>query len=487
MDNNCVLTIDVGSSSIRVTLFDEQLKSLCSLTEKIKAEIRVDMNEYWKIIYNLLKQIINKNPNCEVKGIGVSALVGWVFVDIDGNCVEDAYTWMDQKEEQKEDFLSEMDSAMFYFKTGRKISAELGGLKLKYMKDNSLSKYDSVRSMLTIKDYINCKLTGKFCMDYTSACYSMLFNIHTFSWDFDLVKALKVDLSKLPKLKKSTDVIGPVKQSIASELGLIGTVAVTACGPDGSIASLGAGAVELGDGVNVMGTSDVFFAVHNQPVLDEKQRIVANPHVLPGYWLIGGPLGMSGGTIDWFVNDLFEKKHSMSELTDLAKMVSPGSEGVLVIPGLTGERTPFWNADIRGTVCGLTRSHRIQHLFRATLEANSYTVRHIIDIIAQNINVRRIIAIGGGTNSDLWLNIKSAVTKKTILVPQMVEATTLGCAILANMAVTGKKSTLYKNIRFAKTILPNAEAQNVYDNLYVDYLTFIDKLSAFYTINGYTK
>lgn len=431
-----ILAVDIGSSSLRVTLFDGNLQPIDTRTEKHATESHADVVDYWVAIEAMICRLARDHGARDIRAICVSSMLGWVMVDADGTPVSPAYTWMDHRPEQRRALSAAMGEHDFSRRTGRRLSPELGGLKLRYLKEAQPENYARTATLLSFKDYINFRLCGRFAMDKTMACYTGLYNIHTQSWDQDICAALELDMKKLPPLYGGSAAVGHIEGASAEGLGLTGRVSVAAGGPDGSVAVLGAGGIGPGDAVTVMGTSDVFFAVAKDLVQDPNRHVVTNPHVLPGMWLVGGPLGMAGGALGWYAGTLLDGKRSLNELNALAAEIPPGANDLIFVPSLTGERTPFWNGAVRGTVVGLTRDHGQGHLFRALMEANSFAIRRIVDVLAElGVPVTRMSAIGGGAGNELWLAIKADVCGVAIDVPKSLEATSRGCAVLACLAV----------------------------------------------------
>jgi len=475
-----ILTVDIGSSSLRVSLFDGELNLIDTLSEKCATEIHPDVEAYWASIEAMARRLVGTHGSLEVRAIGVSALVGWVFVDERGLLVAPVFSWMDQRKVQQHALLKAMDGAEFSDRTGRRLSAEQGGLKLRYLKDDLPGTYGCTARMLSIKDYINFRFCGIFGMDHTTACYTALFNVHDLSWDEAIIRALDVDAAKLPRLFAGGAVLGTVLPEVAGSLGLSTETVVVTCGPDGSVAVLGAGGVKPGDAVSVMGTSDVFFAVSSERVLDADRHLVTNPHVLSGLWLIGGPLGMAGGALEWYASTLLDGRYTLDQLNALGVAVPPGADDLLFLPSLTGERTPFWNPAVRGTVAGLTRDHGPGHLFRALMEANSFAIRRILDVLdGLGVPVEHISAIGGGADSELWLRIKADVCGVRVDVPQSLEATTRGCALLAWRALNGKKP-LPETPPLRRSLEAEPVGHARYARSYARYLRLMALAEAFY-------
>lgn len=249
---------------------------------------------------------------------------------------------------------------------------------------------------------------------------------------------------------------------------------------DGSTGLLGAGGVEEGDVVSVMGTTDVVFAVQMHPCGDRSRSLLVNPHVLPGRWNIGGPMGMYGGALDWFTHTLLGGERTLSQLGELADQVAPGSEGVVFLPTLAGERTPFWRPAVEGTVLGLRPCHRAEHLFRAMMEANCYANRRIVELARESgAKAQRMIAIGGGAKSDVWLQMKADVLGLEVCRPEVEEASLAGAAMLAMLAA-GKKAAELPRPRIRSSFVPRTEQKECYTQPYAHFLHIHEAVAALY-------
>lgn len=479
MKTSAFLTIDIGSSSIRVSLFDESIGSIGSKSYPVITRHQVDMLLYWNIILQLMEAVLGENKKVEVKAIAVSSLLGWVPVDEHGNPLCEGMTYLDHKPKQLEEFLNKFDAHQFYQITGRKLNDELGGLKLRYLQQEQPEVYQKTKYFLTLKDFINMKLTGKAYTDITFAGYYMLFDVQSLVWSEEIISSLGVNGCKLPPLAYGSERVGFVKPEWCARFGFAKNVAVAAGGPDGSVGVLGAGGLHEGMAVNISGTTDVMFCLTDRLVFDKEERVVINPYMIPGLWLVGGPMALYGGTIHWMREKIVAEAYGLGQMEEECKALPPGSEGVLIIPALNGERTPYWQPQVRGSIMGLKQNHRREHIFRAIMEANAYTLRYLKDILQEGqIEPQRMRVIGGGAANKLWLQIKASVLDLPIDVPKLGEATSLGCAILAAMAV-GCWNRQKDNFQVKFTVKPDETAEE-YNRLYRNYMKFHQWITRFY-------
>ena len=462
------LIIDIGTSSLRVAVENENLE-----IEKIEifkriAEPVFDPEDEWKTIRSMLKKLISKDEKYEA--IIASALVGWVGVDEKGNAVTLCYSYAHQCTDEYEEFLRKNTNEQVFPVNGRRVSAELGVFKIQYLRKKYPEIYKQIYKFISLKDFINGKLCGKLAIDHTSACYTMLYDIRKAQWSEALIARAGVDKKLLPELIRPYEIVDFVTEKACQEIGVQETIPVVAGSVDGSTGILGGGGTSARKAVSVMGTTDVFFIVTQTPVEDKSQNLVINPHVVPGLWLVGGPMGMFGGTLEWYTNHVLEKSKSLEELNKEAEQVTPGSEGVNVFPSLSGERTPFWNPHMSGIIWGIKPFHKSKHIYRAMLEANGYAVKKIMELgTASGVACDYVIALGGGSKSDIWLKIKADIIGKSMKRTSIEEATMAGACKLAMLA-TGIPVETFPDIPIEKEFIPDANVNQIYGQLYRAYM-----------------
>ncbi|HHV11486.1 MAG TPA: hypothetical protein GXX75_14540 [Clostridiales bacterium] len=473
------LIIDIGTSSLRVAIINEKLEILNIEVVKRSAGVCFDAEEEWDHIYQRMKAVI-KSSDVKIDGMAVSSLLGWIGVDQHGNSVTPCYSYMHQCEEECKEFKLKYSDDLIYPISGRCISSELSVFKILNLKKEHREIYDKMSWFISLKDFINMKLTGIAAIDHTSACYTMLYNIKNQDWSREILGYTGVDSTKLARLIRPYEILGTVKGDIAAGLGITGNIPVAAGSVDGSTGILGAGAIESGLAVSVMGTTDVFFMVEDKLVFDQTKALIINPHVFPGLWLVGGPMGMYGGTLEWLLNNIMNKSSDMIEMGKMAEEIPSGSDGVTFLPTLAGERTPFWIPQMRGTMVGLEYRHKAQHLFRAVMESNGYAIRRCAEL-GRNAGIEfdRVIAIGGGSKSDLWLQLKADIMGVKVQRSSVEEATTIGACLLV-MVATGFEMVTLPRIGIKETFYYQPEIKAGYDSLYQGYMKLHDKIAGLY-------
>lgn len=437
-----VLVIDIGTSSVRTVLAGEDLKILAMIQRKRSVGSHINAEEEWDCIRTMIRRLVEENGALlrenPVSAAAVSALVGWVGVDRKGNAITPCYTYMHREQKIFDEMKTRLEGNETIRICGRAPAPEWMAYKLRRIKKEEPDLYEEIAVMTSLKDFINIKLCGVPALDHTTAGYTFLYDIGKGDWCKPLLDHFEVGLEKLPQLIRPWEKLGTVRPKLAKEFLLNGEIPVAAGSCDGSTAILGAGGVNEKTAVSVMGTTDVLFLVAKDWKAKENSGLIINPHVIPGYWLIGGPMGMYGGTVEWFRKSIMGESKSLDELNRLAAELEPGCFGLTVLPNLAGERTPYWNASCVGTLAGLTAEHRAEHIFRGILEANGYDCREILERAGRmGAECSGIIAIGGEASNNLWLSIKAAVTGLPVWRNEVTEATVAGSAMLALLMQDG--------------------------------------------------
>lgn len=430
-----LLAVDIGTSSIRVTICtkNEGIKGRYTLKQEVNARFPIDT--VWDSVSGLIREGMKLCSDIQIEAIGISAFLGWVVIDENGTPVDQAWSWSasgDSNEVGR--YMVRLPEAAPRL-IGRAVNEELGVFKW-----GKTLRTRQKTTVLSIKDYFNYKLTGVLKMDRAHASYTGLFSIRRRAWEMGLIKTYDLPESSVPPLGDGNEEVGLVLAEVATELGLPENVRVALCGPDGTLAILGGGGWKTGQTVEVMGTTDVCFHVteHVEDVALVSSGLIQNCHVIPGLYAVGGPTGMTGGAIAWLMKQMnwtFECDGYRNMLHHWEKSI-PAAEGLFVIPSLTGARVPDWNPFICGTIVGLRPSHTKADIFKATVEGIAFGTRRILERLERFVvNDSVLVAIGGGSKNEKFLQTRSAVSGRTIRTVRELEASTVGVFALAGVLV----------------------------------------------------
>lgn len=374
-------------------------------------------------------------------------MMGCVPVDRAGGTLRPALIWADQRATAQARRLMESACGQetVYRITGHRPSPAYSAAKIMWLKDNQPEIYGRAYKFLHAKDFVVMRLTGEAATDYSDASGMNLFDITTLEWSPVLVDASGIAPEKLPEPHPSTDIVGEVTKAAAEATGLEPGTPVVIGGGDGSCAAAGAGTVREGSAYCYVGSSSWIGLATREPIFDDALRTFNWVHLFPGTYSPTGTMQAAGGSYTWLARNLCPSEEraaadigvSPYKLMDLeAEGVPPGSLGLVYLPYLMGERSPYWNPAARGAFIGLTQNHTRSHMVRAVLEGVALNLRLILDVFKGRVDIRAVRIIGGGAKSRLWRKIMADVFGRSVLrLESPDEATSLGAAVAGGIGV----------------------------------------------------
>ncbi len=492
------LGIDIGTSSVRAVLFDQEGAQIA--IESVPCSILSSLNGYAELspegIFSSTLEVIS---GCVANsGISKTQIVGMGFschmhslmaIDEAGKPLTQLMTWADTRAvEQVEAIKNKVDLFELYQKTGCVVHPMYPLYKLMWLKDEAMDIFSGASKFITIKEYIVQKLFGEYVVDYTLASCQGYFNLHTHTWDGTILRdLLGIDEGRFSRPVQCTYELKHLNKTYAQSLGIDeNTIGIIGSG-DGIMANLGCGVFNETALSSTIGTSGAIRTTVNSPLLDPEQRTWCYAFT-KDQWVAGGAINNGGLVLKWlretfrqqFESDALEKDLSIYELFDRYAEDTPvGSEGLIFLPYLTGERSPDWKANVRGLMYGLDYSHTKKHIIRAAMEGVMYRLFSVYEGIEKLTgNIRQIRANGGYIQSELWLQIQADLFNKEILLSKVSEASALGAAFLTMVALGYCEiQTPLPVMAAIKTIKPNGDnhetymkayrkAQNIYTSIY---------------------
>ena len=304
--------------------------------------------------------------------------------------------------------------------------------KILWVKNNEPEIYGRIAHILLPKDYVRYRLTGALATDKAGAAGTQLFDVRRRVWSDEVVNKLGIDPAWLPETFEGTAVTGHLTPQAAAATGLPAGIPVVAGGGDQAANAVGTGAVVDGVVALSLGTSGVVFASSDVPVVEPDGRLHAFCHAVPGKWHLMGVMLSAAGSLRWY-RDALAPGVRFDDLLAPAADVPAGSEGLLFLPYLTGERTPHPDPLARGGFVGLTVRHSRPHLTRAVLEGVAFGLRDSLELMrgAGLADITQIRASGGGLRSLLWRQILADVLQTAIVTVNSTEGAAYGAAVLA--------------------------------------------------------
>ena len=371
-----------------------------------------------------------------------SQLDGMVVCDAGGRPVRPAMIWMDRRAEAQAAALAErLSPQSFYRAVGANLDSSHAVFKAMWVRDEEPGAWKEAVSIMPPGSYVLRHATGELAVDYSNASSLALLDPRTRDWSDDALAATEIDEAMLPRLGPGTEAVGSITGTFADATGLDpSTVVAIGCG-DEMAATLGAGVFAPGEVCDVVGTAEPVCAASAEPREDPTMLVECHPHADPDAWLLENPGFVSGGNLRWW-RDQFAPIERDAEAVGLgdaydflsveAGHVEPGAEGLVFLPCMQGAMAPEWNGAARGVFYGLSLAHTRDHMTRAILEGSAFALKDILDAMrAAGLDVQRLTIVGGGAKGPLWRQIKADVTELPVRVPESVETTATGAAILA--------------------------------------------------------
>ncbi|HOQ06388.1 MAG TPA: xylulokinase [Clostridiales bacterium] len=500
-----LLAHDLGTSGNKATLYTVEGQLVKSIVYPYTTYYfngnwaEQDADDWWKAVCQTTKEILKGIDSDDVAVVSFSGqMMGCLCVDRDGKPLRRSIIWADQRAVREMNEVKEKIGAdRFYKITGHPISVSYSLQKLMWIKNNEPEIYSNTYKILNAKDYIIYKLTGRYVTDYSDGSGTNMVDLEKLEWSDEIITTMGIDGDKLPELRESTYVAGNVTREAADATGLSQDTLVVCGGGDGVCAAIGAGCIKPGVTYNVIGSSSWISLTTENPIYDSRMRTFNWAHIVPGYFLPCGSMQAAGVSYSWLKNVICTGEAAEAEKLGIspyqlmdgeAEKTPAGARGLIFLPYLLGERSPWWNPNARGAFIGLTAAHRREDMIRAVLEGITLNLNVILDVFRQHADIKEVIAIGGGARGKFWRQIMADVYGLKILKPNYLEeATSMGAAITGGVGVG-----IYKNfdvidrfIRIEEEHLPTEENHRIYQELmpvfeesYNSLVSIYEKLSA---------
>ncbi len=455
MATRLLLGIDVSTTGVKALLVDDNGRVVASETtpltlstpQPLWAEQRPE--DWWQATVASVRRVLAR-PGADARaiaGIGLTGQMhGLVLLDERGDVLRPAILWNDQRTGAEcDEIRAAVGRDHLIAVTGNDALTGFTAPKLLWVRRHEPDVWARARAMLLPKDYVRFRLTGVRAMDKADGSGTLLFDLARRDWSAEVVDALGVPSDWLPPTHEGPDITARIAAAACADTGLAAGTPVVAGGGDQAAGAVGVGAVVPGIVSTVLGTSGVVFAATGAPVVEPAGRLHAFCHAVPGTWHLMGVMLSAAGSLQWY-RDAFAPALDFDQLIAEAADVGPGADGLLFLPYLTGERTPYPDPLARGAFVGLTRRHGRAHLTRAVLEGVAFGLRDCFDLIAGALrpaglqprpaaaSVGQFVRIsGGGAKSALWRRIVAGVLGVRVETVNSTEGAAFGAALLAGV------------------------------------------------------
>lgn len=441
-----ILSHDIGTSGDKATLFCEGGRLVASdfasyTTRYPRAGwAEQDAGDYWDAFCRSTRSLLAK-ASCTAGEVAVVSFSGQMMAALpigsDGTPLRRSIIWADQRSTAEADEIARsLPAEAVYRITGHRLSPSYSAAKIMWIRRNEPELYRRAAKFVHAKDFLALKLTGRFVTDLSDASGMNLLDIDRLEWSPEMLAATGISAELLPEPCESTEIVGKILPEAARRCGLLEGTPVVIGGGDGACANCGAGVVREGEVYLSLGTSAWVAGASTRPLFDPGMRIVTFALFRRGLYMPIGTMQLGGGALHW-LTEAIGGEGGLEAINREAAAAPPGSDGLLFLPYLMGERSPRWNPHARGCYVGLSMVHHRGHLARAVMEGVALNARVVVDTLARlGLNPSVIRAIGGGAKSELWMSIFAEVLERPMATLNFVdEATSVGAAIAGGVGV----------------------------------------------------
>jgi len=487
-----LLGVDVGTTGTRTILVAETGKIVASASEGYPLLIpRVGWAEqkpedWWRATQKGVAKVLADSSVkvSRIVGIGLSGQYhGAVLIGKRHEVLRPCILWCDQRTTEEGQYV--------IGKVGKerlmRIACTPGfpyftACKLLWVRENEPEVYEKLYKILLPKDYIRLKLTGNFATDVTDASGTLFLDVRERRWSKEILECLNVDQDILPECFESADVTGRVTKEAAVRTGLRAGIPVVGGAGDQAAQAVGNGVIEEGLVAFTMGTSGVVFAPTDEIKTDSQGRVDSFCHAVPGKYHVMSVMNSAAGSLRWFEENFADSEREEARkkgvsvyeiLAEKASKVPVGSEKLLFLPYLAGERHPHSDPHARGVFFGLHLNHTKGHVVRSILEGVAYGFRDCLEVIKKlGIPVREIRITGGGAKSELWREIQANVSGENMVITSTPDGAAYGGAILASVGTRiygSVKEACDRLVQVKNRLMPNGHEVDKYTQFFKVY------------------
>jgi len=503
-----LLAIDAGTTSVKAGAFAPDGRCLGVGRQEYQLETpaadraQLDPEVYWRACVTTVREALSKSnakPD-EVKAVAVSSQ-GETTITLDsrGSPIYPALIWLDNRASEQARVLRERFGEAAYTRTGiPEILPTWSACKILWIRENEPEVFARAARFVLVQDYLIYRLTGRLVTDGSISCTTLNYDFLNNRWWNDIQDAIGITADQLPEIVQPGSMVGTLSQEAAALLGLSTKTGVVTGGMDQAVGAIGAGNFRPGTASETTGAALVIQATIVDPAMDKSETVPVYYHSVPGHYLFAPVCPTAGMAFKWFRDAFFQDEiqqaavdhvDAFDRLTQLARSVPAGSDGLIMLPHLMGAFSPEPNSLARGSFTGFTLSHTRGHFVRALLEAVAFLLRRNLDSIeSTGLVIREIRSTGGGARSHLWNQIKANVCNRPVVTLANEETALVGDAILA-----GAASGVFRSIEdgcnslvvLKEKVLPDEDAK-AYSESYRHYCD-LDRSLFQYFKDSYSK
>ncbi len=497
LDEGFVISVDLGTSSVRACLVDRSLNILFQTQQQVSLDTDPSgkaVQDAESIIKTGLKCIGQVLDWAEAHSISPDALcfsnavASLVCLDKEYHALQPALTYIDLRSQKEADRLLVDYGSQFFSNTATPIHASYWLSKFLWLKAGE--RLSECTYFCTIKDLFIFFLTGRFETDISNAVATGMCDVRTGGWDARLLEIAGIAQDQLPKIKPTTSVLDFDPIIELPEFTRFPRIKIVLGAIDGVLSSLGAGAFKPGQVTTMIGSSGACRIAAKSALTKGDPLMTWSYPLDEGIWIRGGAMNNGGLVTQWLVENFSSQRTvenaAYKDLFTAAVSVVPGAEGLIFLPYLFGERAPIYDERARGVYFGLTSSHHRGHFARAGLEGILFAMYSIFEIIKSDGEDVEVRATGGYLRSELMLQMQADIFGVPIRIPENFEGSSIGAAALGLKALGLIKSydEITSLIPISKTYLPDPENHRIYQEIFIHFRELYTHLKPMFAILG---
>ena len=494
-----ILSLDLGTTAIKVALVDREGRLVATSTQEYllltpdTLSVELPVETYWKAFKEGVRDVLARSgvDAKSIRSMGISAQgETLILLDEAGAPIRNAIVWMDNRaQEEAEELNRHFTPQETYRVTGQvSIVPTWPASKVLWLKHREAGSFAKVRKILLIEDYFIYRMTGALVCEGSLICSTVYWDINRKTWWQEMLKYLGIDEEMLPEIREPGVRVARIKDDVARELGLNPGVEICTGALDQAAGAIGVGNIRKGLFSENTGAALAICATVDSSFMDPARQMPCHYHGLPDMYM-AHTFTTGGMVMKWFRDGFCAEELSIDRATGLdayylmdrqAERVPPGSDGLIMLPHLSGAMAPEANPKAKGVFFGATLKHTKPHFIRSIMEAIGFIVqRNIKAVEAMGIGIGEIRALGGGSKSDIWNQIKANITGKVVVTTETSDAACLGAAILSGRAVgmfSDLEDAVARMVKLKKRFVPDPVHHAVYQGLFEKYVALYEAL-----------
>jgi gluconokinase len=488
----CIITIELGTNAVRVFAFDLRGQVIGSMkgsyptfhsqpdySEQDPEQIFITM---LYVLKNFLIEKIHPQKYYVHSICFIASMHSVLAIDKQGVPLGNVITWADNRgKKEAYELKNSTLGTLLYNATGTPIHPMSPLIKISWLKNHDKQRFDQTYKFLSLKSYILQQLTGEYAIDYSLASATGMLNIRSLQWESKALDFAGISADQLPQLTTVFSSPEKLRKEYQTSLGLPITTRIIIGSSDGCMATLGAGVWREDKATVTIEDSGAVRVVGNEVLQDDEQRFF-NYLLTENYYVSGGPTNNGGVIFEWFAKQFgefrnpFDLEVTMDNLIREASNVNLGSDGLLFLPYLLGERAPLWNANARGSYFGINIKHERQHFIRATVEGILYEIYSIGKTLEEYRSITSLSLNGSFATIPFCSQIIADIFNKPVSTVSNSNSASVGAFLLSatDIGIYSNLEEAAKSTLFKETIFPRKHDYEIYAR----YFKIFERLSS---------